>query len=351
MPTSVAPWAKHVVLGGFGPPEPTTVHVQAALYSHLSHNSYQTYGSVWKRFVTYCAQAHKQCLPATPYTVCHYLAYLLQEGTVNLETCGPYLSGINAVHRDAGYEQPAKGDLVSRVHHGLKKMQLELQPQPAEAPVPAAIMRQLYAAATTRAEWLDYQTLRALLAVLVIYVTASRPVSIAALPKDQLTLDGGMLTVTRLYVKTTQTRQQEVAGRLPIRFPVRFAPLARALAAFSDLRDQKLPHATFFFQLPGDDYTMPPETNGHLAAVWWGQIQQHFCLHPPTGLVWNPRCLRSGAASASEASGVPRSKTEYLGGWCPGSTALTKHYIDPSMLCSAHTRFFFDWLAPTPSGA
>ena len=55
--------------------------------------------------------------------------------------------------------------------------------------------------------------------------------------------------------------------------------------------------------------------------------------------------MRSGAASAAEAAGVPRSKTEFLGGWTPDSEALATHYIDPSIQHSPAGEFFFGHLA------
>ena len=320
-----------------------------ALGSRLSHNSYSTYGTMWRTFVKFCELHGHQPLPASQYTVCHYLAHLAEKGTVDLAKAQPYLSALNAVHLDSMLPEPAKGPLITRVKNGLALLQIDLVPQPREVPVSAMAIKKLYDLATAHPQSWSLLDLRALLSSIILYMTGSRPVSIVSLPVDNLCWDHGSVSVIRLYTKTTQLQtQQECVGRLPIHFTT-FPALRHALSIYAARRKIEFPAAKFFFQLNNDGYLPAAEANGHLANIWWARAKQLGGISPPTGFRWPPRSLRSGAASASEAIGVPRSKTEWLGGWVSNSVALAKHYIDPSMSPTVDAQFFFDWLrTPIP---
>jgi len=273
---------------------------------------------------------------------------------VAFKSIQPYLSGINAVFTDLGLEQPAKGPVVTRVRQGLERMQVDTRPAPRTLALPAAVAKRMLDAAVRlgtagSCSPAELKLLRSLLFCIIAFLTASRPVSIVSLPADSgLLLDlraaAGMV-VYREYTKTARTADQAVPGRMALSFPTaQFAALINVLQRFARWRAAALPGAAFFFQLPGDVLRPSAEQNGVLASGWFDDALAAVPDRPPAGAVWTPRSLRSGAASAAEAERVPRSKTEYLGGWVPGSTALAQHYIDPCVLPSPAGEFFFGHL-------
>lgn len=258
-----------------------------------------------------------------------------------------------------GFKPPSRPTRISfplwlRLNYRSLDLQLDLDPQPKELPLPAPVVLQIFNAAVSLAAQLagsaqpdsaDVHLLRSLLAISLIFMTCSRPVSIAALGVSDVTLCPTTslgLVVRRTYVKTARGMGDGRPGRYSLQFPTAtFGPFISALQTFVTLRQRHAPQAQFFFQLPTDSFTMPPETNGSLAGPWLTLALQHITVNPPQGFVWTPRSLRSGAATACEKANIPRSTTEFLGGWAPRSVAVDKHYIDPSMPPSAAGRFFF----------
>ncbi|XRB17726.1 hypothetical protein RI054_16g75710 [Pseudoscourfieldia marina] len=103
-------------------------------------------------------------------------------------------------------------------------------------------------------------------------MTCDRPVSITALGISDVTLEPSALLgliVRRTYVKTARGLGDERPGRYSLQFPTAtFLPFISALQTFCKLRQRYAPHAAFFFQLPKDSFTMPPETNGSLVGLW-----------------------------------------------------------------------------------
>ena len=243
-------------------------------------------------------------------------------------------------------------------------MQVDLNPRPGELALPAFVARRMLTAAVDLAQSFgtvpallgELQRLRALLACVLMYLTCSRPVSITALPYDRLTLDLSVergFIIRRTYVKTSQGLSVDRPGRYALTLPsAHFAPLISALLTFDSHR---LLHTgtkpDFFFYLPDDQFVQPPQANGFLAGPWLTLALSVVGLSPPDGFTWTPRSMRSGAASAMEAHGTPRSKIEFWGGWAIGSQALAQHYIDPAMPPSADARWFFGHLTTERSAA
>lgn len=296
-------------------------------------------------------------------TICHYLGYLAEKGTVKLSS-NVYTSAINSMYTDLNLEPPATGPLVRSVRSGLMRMQTDLHPSPKEVPLTARAVEALAARMhALRESMLDdpesaaqdvrrLYLLRAMLFTVLLYCTMSRPVSIVCLPVDNLAVDlsaDSVLVVHRVYTKTAQTMDTEVVGRLALAFPST-SPFHRELATtalyFSKIRRRVCPAARWFFQLPLDNFSSQVERNSSLAPAWFSMALSAISEKPPAGTVWVPRSCRSGACSAAEAIGVTRSKIQYWGGWVAGSTALDRHYIDPSMQPSVHCWRIFGFLSP-----
>ena len=319
-----------------------------------------TYKSALRSFFLYAATVGLSPIEATEFDICHYLCYLAERGTVKMSSLQPYLSAINTYLQDIGLEPVAKGRLVTSTRHGLERMQYALVVEPDEVALPAPAAKAMHDLAVTLAATLSNRArttsasvfleqlkqLRALLCCVLTFLTASRPVSIVTLTHDDITLD---LTVdTGLIVRRhyTKTARGELADDRPGRFALtfqtsHFRDFIIAMQAFAALRARHMPHAQYFFQLPGDGFESPPDKNGPLLVPWMALALAAVQVTPPDGSHYTPRSLRSGAASACEKAGIPRSTLEFLGGWCAGSTALAKHYINPLIPATPAGRFFF----------
>ena len=353
-PTALAPWSDAIAGAWeqrFGAERPTTALILRALSGGRAPNTYASYSTGWGAFTRFAAAQGLDPLAATERDVCHHMADMAQGGTVAMASFRPYLSSINAVFDDLGVGPgPARGPLVKRVREGLRRMQVDTQPRETELALPAKVAKSMHNEALTRAASRapPLALLRALLYATMTFLTASRSVSTAALPKGNVMLDPSAeygLIITRKFTKTAQGHADVGLGRVPLQFPTaRFKDLLSALSQFARWRDSVLPTANYFFQLPGDHFPNDPTAAGSLADGWLTTALAAFDHKPPAGAQWTPRSLRSGAASAAEAAGVPRSKTEYLGGWAPGSSSLTEFYIDPAYAHSPEGEFFFGHL-------
>jgi len=74
-----------------------------------------TYGKHWANFADWCAQHNLEPLPATPDMVASYIGSIADRGTVAAASLQPYLSAINSIHSDFGFDKPAVGHLVALV--------------------------------------------------------------------------------------------------------------------------------------------------------------------------------------------------------------------------------------------
>lgn len=268
-----------------------------------------------------------------------------------------YCSAINAVYTDLNLPPPAVGPLVNQVRTGLHRLQIDTKPPARERPLPGAVigrMMEMVRQMLNRRQPFDLCDLRALLFCVVAYVTASRPVSIVALPvADMLVQRTGDIVIYRRFTKTVQVDAPSAPGRVPLTLPAsHFATLRAQLRHFDRHRQSDCQDARFFFQLQRDKFDLAhPASNGGLAQPWLARALKLVNMAPPDGETWTPRSLRSGGASAAEALGVTRSKIEYLGGWAPGSTALAKHYIDPTYVVDGAMHACFGYLLPVSAGA
>lgn len=77
-------------------------------------------------------------------------------------------------------------------------------------------------------------------------------------------------------------------------------------------------------------------------------LQQHAGIRPPAGVSWSTHSLRSGAASAARAVGVPEHIIAHKGGWAQDSAAFRRLYTDPSIQPSPAAGMFFGWLVLPP---
>lgn len=273
-------------------------------------------------------------------------------------------SGINKYFEDMGLPRPALGACVAAVRSGLARAQVRLGPAPPqEVAMSSVVVKDILDAAVPLAQRArqgealtqrETHLLRAYLGVVLLFVSASRLISIVNLGRNDIkwsTSARDSIVVMRKFVKTTQSAlDSDASGRQPIEFRAKVAKfhkdLHTVLAGFAIARSTHPPALgglAYYLAVAGDSYTASAERNAVMATAWLTTALTASSRQPPAGCVWLPKSLRSGAASAMSAINVPRPAIEALGGWAIQSTALQKHYIDASMPPSQAARYFFDY--------
>ena len=121
--------------------------------------------------------------------------------------------------------------------------------------------------------------------------------------------------------------------------------LAAMFAAYMELRARSYEGANeastpVLWALPGE---RPALWSAAQPTAWLLNACVAVSAAPPRGWVWTSHSLRSGAATAANAQGVPLSTIEHYGGWVVGSVTLRRDYIHPGVPPSRGSEFFFRW--------
>lgn len=118
-------------------PAHVTDAVRAAVAASTSANTKKAYRSDWSRFDTWCTQQDLESLPASPFTVAHYLtdaaaAVTTSPSSITTSPDKPtpryspasltrWVSSINQMHTAAGYNAPGGSELVRRTLSGIRR--------------------------------------------------------------------------------------------------------------------------------------------------------------------------------------------------------------------------------------
>ena len=102
----------------------------------------EAYGSDWRIFTSWCARRGVQSLPATPATVCGFLASEAHAGR-RVSTITRRAAAIRYAHRLAGHEPPTAAEAVKAVMRGIRRS-IGTAPDrkaPATAPILGAMLK------------------------------------------------------------------------------------------------------------------------------------------------------------------------------------------------------------------
>lgn len=327
--------------------------------SALEDSTVEQYGRHWATFCTWCAENSLEPLPATPRMIVAYIGTLAERGSIGADSLQPYLSAINAMHADHGFERPALGHMVARARQGMRRSQALVQTRDTRVPLPAdAVMRILQSTLAARPsleqrpprERLAF--LRRRYAVVLAFVFMGRQDSCVHLRADDHGIDDSFL-----WLRLTEKQKRGWRFRRVIRLPLTahavrrhasalplLAQLGRAYLAareaalaFSSRAGAREP--TALFQLPGEQ---PPRTAD--MSTWLSQTLSEEGISAAYGFAYQGHSLRSGGSSAAEAVGVSRYRGNWLGGWSQQGRTRELHYLDPSVLPTPAAFAFFGWL-------
>ena len=351
----VAPWKEQMLeVWKRRMPEATLLEINdvvEVLSSSLTDNTYSNYDSKAKMFVDFCRIRGIQYLPASTNSVIRYLAWhrgrVHSDGTPRVKSSSlqPYLSAINRLHIDLGFDPPAQGDTVTKFRHGMGYLEAEDHCEAARVPIPAEVVLKMLQFATNLSSqkgwYLDRQRLLQFRAcffqVLTFCWFCRGDTGYSALHEDVVLSSLGITLVNR---KAKGRGHKRVKKTLQIP--------AGAVAGVEELlqrwllvrKTQKCAASGFsFWHLPFEARTTKQvfvDTNLALALGLVG-------VSPPPGHLWLPHSLRGGAATSAHSIGIGLPKICYFGDWSITSSAI-HDYIDPSTPSSAAARHFFGWL-------
>jgi integrase len=175
----------------------------------LAENTWRTYRSQWRQFVTWCSARGTVALPAKPEVVAQYLAERAQGGTAvaSLEVA---LAALRFAHLAAGLTFCVENPTLMLVMNGIRRQ--HLRPQRQAEPLTGKLLRELLSHAEETPEDLRNGTLLAML-----YVFGLRASEVVALDWLELGQGRGWLRVlhdraevTLLGSKAVQSRAERV---------------------------------------------------------------------------------------------------------------------------------------------
>ena len=211
--------------------------VLQGLVHHRAPGTLKTYLNNWNRWVNFChlrstarslgqTRAPSPLSPwaATPYNVADFLLHLAP--SVRMSSVQPYLSCINSAYRDLGLPAIGNDQVVKATRAFLERVQVPLNLGESIVPMDASAIKDLLDVA-----YQDYSTMgqpfgtdglryrRSALAVIIGFVSGSRPGAIARLPVGNLRVVGPqMALLVRTETKTTPNTPllPDAPGRRPL---------------------------------------------------------------------------------------------------------------------------------------
>lgn len=256
--------------------------------------------TAWERFQSYCSGAGLRSLPAHYTTVAGYVGWLQTGGTVSADSMGSYLSPVDTVHELAGYAPPTAHPMFTRLRKGyLRLSAAQAGGMPLyTAPLSADVVQQALTLGTKNP---TAEQRRVCAGLVLAFLMFNRPGTAASIRAADMNFTPQGLRVQQAFHKSEgRTSSRSVflvpvhphgyRSDAPLRFTLAFhrhyvaaggSPWARIFAAVGDR--------------PG------PRVTSH----WLRLVLGWLGVSPPVGVRWSGKSLRSGAATAANAVGVP----------------------------------------------
>ena len=342
------------------PPEEANDIIET-LSRSLADGSRNTYSSTQNQFIRFCTQHSLSAIPANTVTVLRFLNSVDKRGTVQATSLQSYLSGINKMHVEAGFDPPALGTDVVDFKKGMGRKQKESGDfresedrlrvyLPAEVALlvrdralellDAVSSLPRFSSKKAKALCTDF---RALVYTFFIYTLFARSDTGTKLAFDDVLLqqEGLHVTLRNLkgkkhtkYIKpllfppgAVQGLETLVANWLALKKRMKFTSGENLWRFRWESTRQGWPSSL------GDD---------------WLQHALGLVGHPdpPPGCKWTSHSCRKGATTSASAIGVVDTVYCYVGDWSVKSTTRLD-YIDPTARPSPAMFEIFGWLHPS----
>lgn len=296
----------------------------------------------WERFASYCKMAGLTALPATYTTVAGYVGWTHERGTVSADSMRTYLSPIDTVHALAGYEPPTAHPIFARLRKGYLRLTASSAGEmPAyTGPLPAEIIHAALLLGAGKASTVQRRVCAGLVLAFLMF---NRPGAAAELRAVDMRFSSRGLQVQQVFHKSEARTRARSAFLVPLN-PGGYAADAPLSFVRAFLHDFLASGGS-----PWDPLFAPPgEAPGpRVTSRWLKMLLGWLSASPPVGVRWSGKSLRSGAATAANAIGVPLAVVAaYME---HSETAVTaRHYIDARHQPTAAAWVFFgryisDW--------
>ena len=293
-----------------------------------------------------------------------YLGWLADQGTIAAGSLQPTLSAINGAHRDAGLDPPAvDSHFITAVRRGMGRAQSAVSPRDTRVPLPASVVEQALEAGLVIARSLMgpsppsslreggkfpawVASLRGLFSLVLGSLFSGRADSTVHLRAADFGVDSDFM-----WIRLEEKGKRHLVVRRVIRLPLRCHPVegepsalprvAELARAWLRVREEVWGAAAteWLLQLPGE---IRPTTR--MFESWFMSVLERLSVRAPHGFAYLAHSVRSGAASAQAAIGVPRHIYVWVGGWARGSSVVDRTYIDPTVLPSPAAYRLYGWL-------
>lgn len=311
----------------------------------LAPSTASNYGGHWGRFVRWCEASPDQPdpLPATTGTVLRWLAAdVTAHSKVRAASLQPYLSALNGMHRDLGFQEPAVGHLIQRYRAGLGHTQAAGGREARRTYLPPTVVSRVLDWAllldlkqATRAE---LSAFRAAVSTVFTFVFFARGGTGSRLLDGHVRRSVAGITVTFAHEKG---KAKNWDSRVIVIPPAAVPGLEQLLIKWECFRGAVKTGQSYYL-LPGDKVKAFPATQ---VDTWLREILDHLGVAPPPGELWSGHSLRKGAASGANSILVSLVSICFVGGWAVASKAV-HDYVDPTCPASDAARRFFGWLLP-----
>lgn len=309
----------------------------------LTGSTSASYGRHYANFATWCArQADTPCpLPASTATVLRWLdSDVLAHGRVQPQSLQPYLSAINTIHDDLGFDKPAMGRGVQQYRRGAAHLRSQQGREATRVYLPTPVIERLLLWALSlnldRANARERSAFRAAVAVILTFSFFARGGTGSQLLSDHVRRSVAGTTITLAHEKGYATAARARTITLP----------AGAIKGLDDLLIKwesfrgPIVQRACYYALPSDNRRTFPAS---AIDTWTAEALAHLDVQPPAGDLWSGHSLRKGAASGAAAIDVALHRICHMGGWRDQRGAVLS-YIDPTCPSSDAARRFFGWL-------
>lgn len=288
--------------------------ISAAIAAGRAESTRKTYASAWRRFERWCTDRTIPPLPATPATICAYLADFAQQGVVSGTIEGACAAIADAHHRD-GHPNPVADEPVKAVRRGIRHT-LGTAPRRQARPLNTDEIRQML----TGIDRTTIKGVRDAAVILLGFASALRRSELADLNLDDVEpKPEGLLVHVRQSKGDPEKRGQLVGvarGNHPDTDPI------SALDAWIDLRGRE--PGRLFVAVRNEQIGPQPFTGSGLARM----LKDRAAAAGLPSERISGHSLRAGHATTAAMAGVDLARIAAQTRHTRIST-LVEHYIRP----------------------
>jgi len=274
-----------------------------------------------------------------------YVRDLYDCPTIAVESFQPYLSAVNSMHADLGFDAPLVGHLVIRAKKGAAQLQNTTSDDTSRYWIPASAVSDVLALALQFPDTMDPQLLRACVFTCVQFAWFCRSDTGTAAQNRHIHVgaagDNTGIVLTAVKQKGRRHEHWKPVYRIPEDAIDGLHTLLLACKkrkAEWALDDDKVS----FWRIRNEKGNY---TNTH-GTAWVRAALTAVGANPPAGFKYDGHGTRAGAATAANSIGVALNKICFMADWSIASKTVHS-YIHPTAPPTPGACRFFGWMVPS----